>query len=72
MIHFFAFPFAKPKKVGHCDIVAALMQMMAQFMLVDLEAVATSVDETDTFVGVACDSGSAIVVANFNTGVISE
>ena len=54
------------------DNVVALMQMIVQSLLAKLEAVTTSVDDVATFSGVACDSGGANVVVDFNAGVFAE
>ena len=53
------------------EIVVALMQMMAQLLFVELEAVPTSVDDTAAFAG-AVREGRAIEAADFNAGVFSE
>ena len=54
------------------ESVDASTQMMVQLLMVELEAVSTSVNDTAAFSGAACDPGGAIVVAVLNTGVFSK
>ena len=53
------------------EIVAVLTQIMVQLLLVELEAVATSVDDAATFVGDTNNYGGGCTPTDFNTGAFS-